>query len=79
MAKVTLISGKICSGKSTLEQKLRLTKRAVVLSVDEITLAIFGQFIGEKHDEVVEKTQKYSGYSLYHSADCVFCASAEFV
>ena len=59
MAKVTLISGKICSGKSTLAEKLRLKKRAVVLSVDEITLAIFGQFIGEKHDEVVEKTQKY--------------------
>ncbi|MBQ3232028.1 MAG: ATP-binding protein [Clostridia bacterium] len=59
MAKVTLISGKICSGESTLAEKLRLKKRAVVLSVDEITLAIFGQFIGEKHDEVVEKTQKY--------------------
>ncbi len=59
MAKVTLIAGKICSGKSTLAEKMRLQKRAVILSVDEITLAIFGQHIGEKHDEVVESAQKY--------------------
>ena len=59
MAKVTLIAGKICSGKSTLAEKLRMEKRAVILSVDEITLSIFGQHIGEKHDEVVESLQKY--------------------
>lgn len=59
MAKVTLIAGKICSGKSTLAEKMRLEKSAVILSVDEITLSIFGQHIGEKHDEVVESLQKY--------------------
>lgn len=30
--------------------------KAVLLSVDEITLALFGQHIGERHDEIVEKT-----------------------
>ena len=59
MAKVYLIAGRICSGKSTLAQRLRIEKKAVNLSTDEITLAIFGQYIGEKHDEVVENTQNY--------------------
>jgi len=30
---------------------------AVILSVDEITLALFGQHIGEKHDEITEKVE----------------------
>ena len=59
MANVTLIAGKICTGKSTLAEKMRKQKNAAVLSVDEITLAIFGQHIGEKHDEVVENTMKF--------------------
>ena len=59
MARVHLIAGRICAGKSTFAEKLRLREKAVLLSTDEITLAIFGQHIGEKHDEVVENTQKY--------------------
>ena len=59
MAKVILICGKICSGKSTYAEKLRLENKAVLLSVDEITLALFEQHIGDKHDEYVEKTQNY--------------------
>ena len=31
----------------------------VLLSTDEITLALFDQHIGEKHDEIVERTQAY--------------------
>ena len=58
-AKVILICGKICSGKSFYAEKLRREHNAVILSVDEITLAIFGQHIGEKHEEVCERTQKY--------------------
>ena len=30
-----------------------------MLSVDEITLALFGQHCGDKHDEYVERTEKY--------------------
>ncbi len=56
---VFLICGKICSGKSFYAEKLRKEKSAVLLSVDEITLAIFGGHIGEKHDEVCENVQKY--------------------
>ena len=59
MAKVYLICGKICCGKTTYAQKLYKEKNAVLLSVDEITLALFGQHCGDKHDEYVERTEKY--------------------
>lgn len=59
MAKVILVCGKICSGKSTYSEKLRSKHRAALLSVDEIMLAMFGQYVGEKHDEYVERTQHY--------------------
>ena len=54
MPKVYMMCGKICSGKSTHAQKLRKEHSAVVLSVDEITLALFGQDAGEKHGKSLE-------------------------
>ena len=59
MPKVYLICGKICSGKSTYAEQLRVQNHAVLLSTDEITLALFGQHCGDKHDEYVERTQNY--------------------
>lgn len=59
MAKVILICGKICSGKSTYAEQLRVQNHAVLLSTDEITLALFGQHCGDKHDDYVERTQNY--------------------
>lgn len=59
MSKVILMCGKICAGKSTYAEKLRKELMAAVLSVDEITLALFGQHTGEKHDEYVEKLENY--------------------
>ena len=59
MAKVYLICGKICCGKTTYAQKLCDQNHAVLLSIDEITLALFGQHCGDKHDEYVERTEKY--------------------
>ena len=59
MAKVILICGKICSGKSTYAEQLRVQNNAVLLSTDEITLALFGQHCGDKHDDYVERTQNY--------------------
>ena len=59
MPKVYLICGKICSGKSTYAEQLRVKNNAVLLSTDEITLALFGQHCGDKHDEYVERTQNY--------------------
>lgn len=59
MAKVYMMCGKICSGKSTYAAKLRQQHHAVVLSVDEITLALFGQDAGEQHDEYVARAERY--------------------
>lgn len=57
--KVIMTCGRICSGKSTYAQKLRKEYKAVILSVDEITLALFGNEAGEKLDEYVERSEKY--------------------
>lgn len=59
MAKVYMTCGKICSRKTTYANKLRQQKKGVVLSVDEITLALFGQDAGEKHDDYVERAEAY--------------------
>lgn len=59
MAKVILICGKICCGKSTYAEQLRVQNNAVLLSTDEITLALFGQHCGDNHDAYVERTQNY--------------------
>jgi len=59
MAKVILICGKICSGKTTYARQFMQGRKAVLLSVDEIMLALFGQDAGEKHDEMVVKTKTY--------------------
>lgn len=59
MGKAILICGKICSGKSTYAARLQKETNAVLLSVDEIMLELFGLYADEKHDEYTEKIQKY--------------------
>ena len=59
MAKAILICGKICAGKSTYAEQLRQNRNAVILSVDEVMLTIFGQHCGDRHDEYAAGTQKY--------------------
>lgn len=59
MSKVIMTCGRICSGKTTYAEKLRKEIGAAVLSVDEITLALFGQDTGDMHDTYVERAEKY--------------------
>ena len=59
MAKVYMTCGKICSGKSTYADGLRRRFKGVVLSVDEITLALFPEGVGEMHDTYVERAESY--------------------
>ena len=59
MAKVFMTCGKICAGKSTYADKLRRERKAVLLSADEITLALFGQDAGEDHDMYAERVKAY--------------------
>ena len=59
MAKVIFICGKICCGKTTYARELCRKNNGVLLSVDELMLAIWGQHCGEKHDEYAAKVQRY--------------------
>lgn len=59
MSKVIMTCGRICSGKSTYSAKLRDAMNAVILSVDEITLALFPEGAGEKLDDYVERAENY--------------------
>ena len=56
MPKVIMICGKICSGKTTYANKIKSTNHAVILSVDEIMLALFGQNVD---GEYVSKVKSY--------------------
>lgn len=59
MATVYLICGKLCCGKTTYAKQLQAAHKAVVLSIDEIMLAVFGLYAGEKHDEYAAGVRKY--------------------
>lgn len=59
MAKVILMCGKICSGKSTYAHSFSREHCAALLSVDEIMLAVFGQDAGEKHDDYFASLEEY--------------------
>lgn len=59
MSKVIAVCGKICSGKSTYAEAIRLENQAVILSVDEIMLSLFGQDAGEMHDIYAERIQRF--------------------
>ncbi|MBR6790208.1 MAG: ATP-binding protein [Oscillospiraceae bacterium] len=59
MAKVHLICGRICSGKTTLAKTLAEEHNAVILSCDEVTWALFGNDLGEKHDQMTGRIRTY--------------------
>jgi len=59
MAKVIMTCGKLCSGKSTYARSLADETGAVILSVDEITLAVFRNEAGDMLDEYVRRIQDY--------------------
>jgi len=59
MAKVILVCGRLCTGKTTYARKLIRNGGAVLLSIDEIMLAMFGQHCGDMHEEYASRTEKY--------------------
>ena len=59
MAKVILICGKICSGKSYYSKLLLKDYNAIVLSCDEVTSILFNNDLGEKHDDMVANIKIY--------------------
>lgn len=57
MAKAILLCGKVGSGKTTYARRLMKEHTAVLLSVDEIMLALFGNDAGDMHHYYAERTQ----------------------
>lgn len=56
MAKIILICGKICAGKSTYSKKLMFEQKAVRLNPDELMKTFCDQLLGDKHEDVLQKT-----------------------
>lgn len=56
---VIMTCGRICCGKSTYAQKLCKERNAVILSIDEMTLALFPEGAGEMHDTYVFRAERY--------------------
>ena len=65
MSKVTLICGRICSGKSTLARKIQAEEGGVILSCDELMLKLFPKGAGDMHDEIAGRVKAY----LYGKAE----------
>ena len=59
MAKVIMICGKLCSGKTTYARSLMEDGNAALLSIDEIMLAMFGQHCGDMHEEYAARAEKF--------------------
>lgn len=59
MAKVILICGKICSGKTYYARKLAKENNAVILSTDEVTKDLIDNMQGEFYNEFAVKVNLY--------------------
>ena len=57
--KVILLCGKVCCGKTTYAKQIRKGERAVILSCDEIMLALFDQQLGDRHERISQATQHF--------------------
>jgi len=68
MAQVHLICGKICSGKTYFARKLRAQCGGVILSTDEITLALPQDAIRDCFDEV---SAGVNGYLLRKTLEII--------
>ena len=57
MAKVIALCGKISCGKSYYARTLRRERRAAVLSMDEVMLALFPLYLGDQHEEIAARVR----------------------
>ena len=59
MAKVIAICGKICCGKTYYSNQIKENEKAVIMSCDELTKALFDNDLGEMHDEMTLRIRDY--------------------
>lgn len=55
---IILICGKICAGKTTYAKKLMHELPAVRLNADELMKGLFGEHLGNRHEEVFASTME---------------------
>lgn len=72
MAKIILLCGKICSGKSFYTARLLEKQPAVVFNTDELLFAIGLSELGDRHDEVVARLKEYY---LRKAEECISCGA----
>lgn len=56
---IILICGKICAGKSTYAKRLMKELPAVRLNADEIMKSLFGEHLGNRHEEIFSLTMDF--------------------
>ncbi len=59
MAKVILLCGKICSGKTTYAKQICEERGAVLLSSDELISSLFHPNENDYHDRIIDKVHLY--------------------
>jgi predicted kinase len=59
MAKIIMLCGKICCGKSTYALILKNKINAIVLSADNLMLNLFEEQLGDRHNEILNKCVTY--------------------
>ena len=59
MSKVIMTCGPVCCGKSTYARKIQAQNKAVILSIDDITLTMFPDGAGDMHDTYAMRAERY--------------------
>jgi predicted kinase len=75
MAKIFLLCGRICSGKSTYANEIKQKYNAVILSCDELMLELFEEQLGDRHNTVLNKAKKY----LYQLAEQIAATNTDVI
>ncbi len=57
MAGIIAVCGKISCGKSTYARALCRERRAALLSIDEVMLALFPPYLGDRFGEISDRTR----------------------
>lgn len=70
MAKIHLIYGKLCSGKTTLARELAQQEKGILLSCDELMLTLFPEDgLGAEYDAISSRAKEYLWKKVFELND----------
>ena len=70
-----MMCGKICSGKSTYAKEIKKENNAIILSCDDLMLALFDEQLGDMHASMLKKCQAY----LYNLAEQIVATNVNVI